>query len=134
MANVRRISLSSLHTGIAACTSRATTETGAPQPSAPEPAAQPASAAGSAKTALLYFQGDVDVATSIVTLTFRTPEGKIVDQAAGTLPYGTGGNGVYFHTCGVPTYTHVGAGGHLDGLVQAVNNMTKPRSRTCPSR
>ena len=58
-----------------------------------------------------------------MTIVARTPDGKTMDAV---LPYGPGAGQVYFHTCAAPapSYTVVGAGGHLDGLVQAVNNMT----------
>ncbi len=82
----------------------------APTPSGPSP--------------LLYFDGRVNVAAQTMELTVRAPSGAIQSQT--TLPYGPGAGKVYFHTCASPavTYTSVLPGGHLDAVVQAVNDMT----------
>ena len=77
----------------------------------------------SAAPTLFAFEGSVNVAAQTMTVSYRSPSGELKDEV--TLPYGTGGGEVYFHTCTTPAvqYTKVLAGGHLDGMVQAVNNM-----------
>ena len=74
-----------------------------------------------ATSAILYFDGDVDVVHGTITITVRTPSGERKEQV--TLPSGTGPGEVYFHTCSVSAYNFVGAGGDFTGVVQAVNNM-----------
>ncbi len=87
----------------------------------PSDGALSAPAAIAPTSALLYFDGDVDVAHGTMRIATRTPSGERKEQV--TLPPGTGPGEVYFHTCSVSAYNFVGAGGDFTALVQAVNNM-----------